>query len=314
MIRNARSTARHRREPLVEELGEHALAERADGQRGQRHAELHRGDEVRRVARDLDDGARRAAALVGELLHARPPHGDERVLARDEERVEQDQRGRPRRARPARSSPTRPRQVVPTGNTRGVYARPSRGAGTRRQARRPLLPRKYRRRPRRPRAAGRPPSSDEPLEVGQRLRDREAPRRRLQVVAEERERDLVSAPRLVAERGGGRGEALGVVGDQRPRAAGRVEDRLAVARERDRGRRARSSPRARRGSRRAGRGGSAARARRSARSDRGRGRRRRARRRGGASAGRRRGRARRRPATRRRGRPDRGAPDRAGSG
>jgi hypothetical protein len=79
------------REPLVEQLGEHLLAQCADRQRGQRDPELHRRDEMRWVAGDLHHGASRATALVGELLHPRPAHGDERVLARDEERVQQDE-------------------------------------------------------------------------------------------------------------------------------------------------------------------------------------------------------------------------------
>src|SRR5512132_221483 len=82
-----------------------------------------------------------------------------------------------------------------------------------------------------PRAALR----DETLEVGQRLRDREPPRGGLQVVAEEGERDLVSGPRLVAERVCGGREALGMVGDQRARAAARVGDRLPVPGEGDAG-------------------------------------------------------------------------------
>ena len=90
----------HRREPFVEELGEHALAQGADAQRGERDAELHRGDEVRRVARDPQDRAGRAAALVGKLPHARPPDRDERVLACDEERVEQDQENDPEQFEP----------------------------------------------------------------------------------------------------------------------------------------------------------------------------------------------------------------------
>ena len=79
------------REPLVEQPRKHRLAERADRERGERHPELHRGDEVRRVARDRENRAGSPAALVRELFHAGATHGDERVLARDEERVEEDQ-------------------------------------------------------------------------------------------------------------------------------------------------------------------------------------------------------------------------------
>ncbi len=121
-----------RRQPLVEQIGEHPLAERTDGQRGQCHAELHGGDEVRRIARDLDDGARRAAALVGELLHAGSPHGHERVLACDEEGVQEDQRGDGRELDATVIAGTPPR-TWRTPRRRDVCARPLRGAGTRRQ-------------------------------------------------------------------------------------------------------------------------------------------------------------------------------------
>ena len=76
-----------------EQVGEHLLADGTDGERGERDAELHRGDEVRRVARDLHHGARRAIALVDQLLEPGPAHGDERVLGRDEEAVQEDQNG-----------------------------------------------------------------------------------------------------------------------------------------------------------------------------------------------------------------------------
>ena len=67
------------------------LAERTDAERGERDAELHRRDELRRVARDPQHRARAPVALVVELDDPRPPRRDERVLGRDEEGVEQDQ-------------------------------------------------------------------------------------------------------------------------------------------------------------------------------------------------------------------------------
>ncbi len=63
------------------------LAECAEGQRRERDAELHRGDEVRRVADDLAHRARAPAALADELVETRVPHRHERVLGRHEERV-----------------------------------------------------------------------------------------------------------------------------------------------------------------------------------------------------------------------------------
>src|SRR6188472_2158968 len=73
----------------------------------------------------------------------------------------------------------------------------------------------------------------EPLEVRERLRHRKPACRRLQVVTEEREGDLITGQRLVSERGGGRCEPLGVVGDQRAGARARVEDRFSVPGKRD---------------------------------------------------------------------------------
>ena len=75
----------------VEAVGEHLLAECADCQARDRDAELHRRDEARRVARDLQDGARAAVALAAELPDPRPPRGDEAVLGCHEKRVEEDQ-------------------------------------------------------------------------------------------------------------------------------------------------------------------------------------------------------------------------------
>ena len=72
------------------------------------------------------------------------------------------------------------------------------------------------------------PVADEPLEVRERLGDREAPRRRLQVAAEERERDLVARPRLGGERRRGRLEPLAMVGEELTGSPGGVGDGLPV--------------------------------------------------------------------------------------
>ena len=81
----------HRREHRVEDLRERVLAERADRQRGERHAELHRGDEPRRRVGDPEHLTRAPVARAGELGQAGSPHGDEAVLRGDEEPVQKDQ-------------------------------------------------------------------------------------------------------------------------------------------------------------------------------------------------------------------------------
>ena len=82
-----------RRHHAVETVGEHLLAERADGEARDRHAELHRRDEPRRVAGDPTHRSRALVPLVLELQDARPARGDEAVFGRDEERVHQDEAG-----------------------------------------------------------------------------------------------------------------------------------------------------------------------------------------------------------------------------
>ena len=77
-----------RRHPVVERVRERLLAERADAERGERDAELHRGDELRRVGGDAQHGARPPVALVVQLDDPRAPRRDERVLRRHEEGVE----------------------------------------------------------------------------------------------------------------------------------------------------------------------------------------------------------------------------------
>ena len=84
-----------RRHPLVELLRQRRLAERSDSERGERDAELHRGNEPPRIRRDAQDAARAPVALVLQLDDPRPPRRDEAVLRRHEERVEQDQESDP---------------------------------------------------------------------------------------------------------------------------------------------------------------------------------------------------------------------------
>ena len=80
-----------RRHPLVELVRQRRLAQRADAERGERDAELHRRDEAARVAGDPQDVARAAVPLVLQLDDPRATRRDEAVLRGHEERVEQDQ-------------------------------------------------------------------------------------------------------------------------------------------------------------------------------------------------------------------------------
>ena len=80
-----------RREHRVEQLGQHRLAEGADAEARERHAELHRGDEARRARDDLEHVARTPVALLLELDDLRATRRHEAVLGRDEEPVQQHQ-------------------------------------------------------------------------------------------------------------------------------------------------------------------------------------------------------------------------------
>jgi hypothetical protein len=80
-----------RRHPRIECVRERGLAQGADAQRGERDAELHRGDEAAGVAGDPQHVARAAVPLMVQLDDPRPARGHEPVLGRDEERVEENQ-------------------------------------------------------------------------------------------------------------------------------------------------------------------------------------------------------------------------------
>ena len=69
-MRYARIDREHRREHRVEHFRERVLAERADRQRGECHAELHRGDEPRRRSGDPEHVPRAAVAGCGQLAQA----------------------------------------------------------------------------------------------------------------------------------------------------------------------------------------------------------------------------------------------------
>jgi hypothetical protein len=80
-----------RRHHVAEGVGERTLADGTDTQRGERHAELHRRDETRRVRGDTQHVAGAPVALVVEFDDARAARRDEAVLGRDEEGVQQDE-------------------------------------------------------------------------------------------------------------------------------------------------------------------------------------------------------------------------------
>src|ERR671930_2038609 len=68
------------------------LAEGADAQARERDAELHRGDEPRRVRDEPEDSPRATVPFLRKLFDARPARRHEPVLGRDEERVQENQR------------------------------------------------------------------------------------------------------------------------------------------------------------------------------------------------------------------------------
>ena len=249
MIRNASSDRDERAEIDPEQLGEDLLADGADGERGERDAELHRGDEVRRVARDLHHGARGAAPFVGELLQPRPAHGDERVLGRDEEAVQQDQSGDAEKLERNRHAPVSGAAVLEGSS--------------------PTTARQYRRRRRRSRPALR--RDVPPCRRARAARDGRASRRRRTGArqAADRRRRADTTPRSPcaaparARAAADASRSSWCAISSRARPTGSVIG-VAVAAVGDRRARARSSARARRDSPRADRAGSPARARPSA--------------------------------------------------
>ena len=203
-----------RRHVGVERLRERVLAERTDTERGERDAELHRRDELRRVARDPQHRAGAAVALVVELDDARAPRGDERVLGRDEEAVEQHEQ--------------------PDGKQleSECHAPDLQGVGTRREVVHQRVS-EYRRRSGRPRfaAPGRATTSRsrwDSVSATAKRRWIGGERRPEEIV-----RDLVAGARLAAERGLGAVEPVGVVVGDRRAARRRIGDGYAVAAVRD---------------------------------------------------------------------------------
>ena len=203
----------HCRHPGLERVRERLLAERTDTQRGQRDAELHRGDELRRIARDPQDRAGPAVSLVVKLDDPRPPGRHERVLGRDEEGVQQDQDPDADQLESESHAPTPGAHVLDGSSSTS-------GAASIGNA--PVVL-----------AAVGPSEHDEPFEMGERLGDRESPLDRSELASEEIVRNLVPRPGLRAERRFGAVEALLVVRDDRGTAGDGVLHRPPVTAEGD---------------------------------------------------------------------------------
>ena len=76
----------------AKDLGEHGLAEGANGQAGERDADLHAGDDAVELAESSSCTMRaRRVAVLDQLAHARGAHGDQRKLRGGEEAVDADQ-------------------------------------------------------------------------------------------------------------------------------------------------------------------------------------------------------------------------------
>src|SRR5581483_11854610 len=118
-------------------------------------------------------------ALLRELVEARPPHGDERVLGRDEEAVQEDEDGDGEKLESllhARERPVLGGKSSSSTRLGGSIGKRSAVIGARG-------------------AVG----EHEPLAVRQRLGDGEAPLAVAEVVSEEGEREVVAGPRGAAE-------------------------------------------------------------------------------------------------------------------
>ena len=81
-------------EGALENVGERRLGERADRDRGHRHADLNGGDVFVDAVELAQRERRPARAFVAHDLQARPARAHERVLGGDEEGVDRDQYGR----------------------------------------------------------------------------------------------------------------------------------------------------------------------------------------------------------------------------
>jgi len=182
---------KHGRHHRVERLRERVLAEGADTQRRERDAELHRRDELRRVARDLQNRPRALIALMVELDDARAPRRDQGVFGRDEEAVEQHEQPDADQLESECQRPT-PGALVLEGRS-STSEIGSIGDG-------PVVL-----------DAPRPAKHDEPLEMGQRFGDGKAALDRRELVPEQIVRDVVARPRHGPERRFGPVESLLVV-------------------------------------------------------------------------------------------------------
>ena len=139
----------------VENRGEYRLAEGADSERGERDAQLHRGDEPRRAGDDLEHVAGAAVALLLQLDDFRPARGHEAVLGGHEERIQEQQPDKGGQLEGDSHAPVSPGAQVLGGRSSSKLARSIGNGSDVLDAFGALL-------------------EHEPLEVGERLRDREA--------------------------------------------------------------------------------------------------------------------------------------------
>jgi len=119
-------------EHRLERVREDGLAEGADREGRDRDAELHRRDELRRVARDPAHSPRPPVPLMLELEDPGPARRDEAVLGCHEERVQQNQARKGEQFEDEAHGPgplSGARGLGGTSSSKRIATNPSRGVG-----------------------------------------------------------------------------------------------------------------------------------------------------------------------------------------